>query len=240
MSIRWRSEVVVVTEHALHSGPLVPQLEALLAQRIRTGEWAVGERIPSETELATEIGVGRSSVREAVRLLVRDGLLDVRRGIGTFVVEPQTGDPGLEQLLRRSRILEVLEVRRALEAEAARLAAERAHPEGLAKVRRQLAERHARQPLDAEAFVEADLDFHQAVVELAGNSVLSALFASVRPVLHEVLVEMVRNEPIPDTACAHDALVHALEEGDPTAAVAATEANLDPVMATLREEGPRP
>ena len=101
-------------------------------------------------------------------------------------------------------------------------------PGGSRKVRRQLAERHARQPLDAEAFVEADLDFHQAVVELAGNSVLSALFASVRPVLHEVLVEMVRNEPIPDTACAHDALVHALGEGDPTAAVAATEANLDP------------
>lgn len=228
-----------MAERPLTSGPLVPQLEVLLAQRIRTGQWAVGERIPSETELASEIGVGRSSVREAVRVLVRDGLLDIRRGVGTFVSETPAGDPGFEQLLRRSRILEVLEVRRALETEAARLAAERARPEDLADVRRQLAERHARQPLDAASFVEADLDFHHAVVELAGNSVLSALFASVRPVLHEVLVEMVRNEPIPDTACAHDALVQALEERDPAAAIAATAANLDPVMATLREEGPR-
>ncbi|MCA1008597.1 FCD domain-containing protein [Rhodococcus hoagii] len=219
----------------LRSGPLVPQLEQLLRGRIDSDEWTVGHRLPSEAELAAELGVGRSSVREAVRLLARDGLLDVRHGVGTFVAEPPAV-AALEQLLRRSRVLEVLEVRRALEVEAARLAAERARPEDLADLRRQVADRHASRSSSASEFVTADLDFHRSVVVLAGNSVLTALFDSVRPLLHAALVDMVENEPaIPDTGGAHDALVVALELGDGGAAVAATTANLDPMIAKLRE-----
>lgn len=219
---------------ALRSGPLVPQLEQLLRGRIDAGEWMVGHRLPSEAELAAEIGVGRSSVREAVRLLARDGLLDVRHGVGTFVAQPPAGAE-LEQVLRRSRVLEVLEVRRALEVEAARLAAERARPEDLADIRRQVADRHASQSSSADEFVAADLDFHRSVVALAGNSVLTALFDSVRSVLHAALVDMVENEPaLPDTGEAHDALVVALELGDGAAAVTATTANLDPMIAKLR------
>ncbi|WP_305093703.1 FadR/GntR family transcriptional regulator [Prescottella sp. R16] len=226
-----------MTGHVLRSGPLVPQLEQVLRDRIDSGGWDVGERLPSEADLAAELGVGRSSVREAVRLLVRDGLLDVRHGVGTFVAEPvETAEPALEQLLRRARVLEVLEVRRALETEAARLAADRARPEDIAEIREQVADRHTRQSGGADAFVTADLEFHRSVVVLAGNSVLTALFDSVRPVLHTALVEMVDNEPeLPDTGEAHDALVDALEAGDGAAAVAATVANLDPMIAKLRE-----
>ena len=213
----------------------MPQLEELFRRRIDAGEWEVGQRLPSETELAAEVGVGRSSVREAVKLLARDGLLDVRHGVGTFVAE-SADEPALDQLLRRARVLEVLEVRRALEMEAARLAAERSRPEDLAEIRDQVADRHALQVGGADAFVAADLEFHRSVVVLAGNSVLTALFDSVRPVLHTALVEMVDNEPeLPDTGDAHDALVDALEAGDGTAAVAATAANLDPMIAKLRE-----
>lgn len=224
-----------MTGQTLRSGPLVPQLEQLLRGRIDSGEWTVGHRLPSEAELAVELGVGRSSVRESVRLLARDGLLDVRHGVGTFVAEPPAA-AALEQLLRRSRVLEVLEVRRALEVEAARLAAERARPEDLADLRGQVADRHASRSASASEFVTADLDFHRSVVVLAGNSVLTALFDSVRPLLHAALVDMVENEPaIPDTGGAHDALVVALELGDSAAAVAATTANLDPMIAKLRE-----
>ncbi|ORL99335.1 FadR/GntR family transcriptional regulator [Prescottella equi] len=219
----------------LRNGPLVPQLEQVLRGRIDSGEWPVGRRLPSEAELAAELGVGRSSVREAVRLLARDGWLDVRHGVGTFVAEPPAA-AALEQLLRRSRVLEVLEVRRALEVEAARLAAERGHSEDLADLRRQVEERHVSRSASASEFVSADLDFHRSVVVLAGNSVLTALFDSVRPVLHAALVDMVENEPaLPDTGGAHDRLVAALELGDGAAAVAATTANLDPMIASLRD-----
>jgi DNA-binding FadR family transcriptional regulator len=85
------------------------------------GTWAPSERIPSEAALAVELGVGRSSIREAIRLLARDGLLEVRHGVGTFVAAASELEHVDEftKLLRRSRILEVFEVRRALEIEAA-------------------------------------------------------------------------------------------------------------------------
>ncbi|MEV0945219.1 FCD domain-containing protein [Rhodococcus sp. NPDC049939] len=220
----------------LRSGPLVPQLEDLLAERISSGEWPLGARIPSEAELAAELGVGRSSVRETVRLLARDGLLEVRHGVGTFVARSTIAGAELEQLMRRARLLEVCEMRRALEIESARLAAERARPEDLRRLRELLGTRQDSTTAATAVLVEADLDFHAAVVDIAGNSILSVLFESIRPKLVEALSELVDHEPArPDTGCAHDDLLRALHAGDVEASVAATAANLEPVMTLLRK-----
>lgn len=223
----------------LGRGPLVPQLERLLRDRIATGTWTAGQRLPREADLAAELGVGRSSLREAIRLLVHDGVLDVRHGVGTFVAEAAP-TPDVETLLRRARLLEVFEVRRALEVEAARLAAARARPDALDPLREALRERHHRRGGDLAEFVAADLDFHAAVVALSGNPILVSLFASVRPQLHAALVELERHETeLPDTSAAHDALLHAVEAGDSDAAIAATTANIDVVIAALRPEADR-
>ncbi|MGC0366173.1 DNA-binding FadR family transcriptional regulator [Rhodococcus sp. 27YEA15] len=221
----------------LHNGPLVPQLEQLLRSRITESTWAPSERIPSEAALAVELGVGRSSIREAVRLLAREGLLDVRHGVGTFVAATPAVEPAVEftALLRRSRILEVFEVRRALEVEAARLAAERAHIGDLVELERRLALRHSRFKGEIDHFVDADLDFHTEVVRLSGNAVLLSLFESVRPLLRETLVEMTaRVDTVPDTSHAHDQLLDALRNADPDAAVTATRANIDTIVSRLR------
>ncbi|TQF66972.1 FadR family transcriptional regulator [Rhodococcus spelaei] len=227
----------------LRTGPLVPRVEQVLRERISAGDWAVAQRIPNEAALATELGVGRSSVREAIRLIARDGLLDVRHGVGTFVTEPPDDDGDLGRLLRRARLLEVCEARTALEVEAARLAAERARPDELTALRDRLGRRHdSNGPRESapDRFVAADLDFHRGVVDLAGNQVLSALFTSVLPLLHTAMVELVTGEPeLPDTSCAHDDLLAALERGDPDGAEAATRANLDTIMTQLREGGAR-
>jgi DNA-binding FadR family transcriptional regulator len=226
----------VTARHALRNGPLVPQLETLLAEFIRVERWAVGTRIPSEAELAAELGVGRSSVREAVRLLAKDGLVDVRHGVGTFVARPVVSNAGIDRLLSRARLLEVYEVRRALEIEAARLAAERAGPQDLDRLRAHLVRRHESRAEPSPVFVAMDLEFHATILEIAGNSILSALFESIRPQLLEALTDLVDNVPgRPDTHCAHDDLVRALESGDADAAVAATAANLDPVLRILRK-----
>ncbi|GAA1269593.1 hypothetical protein GCM10009665_67540 [Kitasatospora nipponensis] len=226
------------TGDGLRRGPLVPQLEARLRELLAEGRWQVADRLPNEAAMAREFGVGRSSVREAVRLLVRDGLLDVRHGVGTFVTDPadRPAHPGeVGELLRRARLLEVYEVRRALEVEAARLAAERATAAELRALRERLGDRQARRRLSAAAFVEADLAFHQAVVELAGNAVLLDLFTAILPVLRAALVELVEHEPqLPDTSCAHSDLLTALEAGDAGAATAATLHNLEAVVRLLR------
>ncbi|MGY0057568.1 FadR/GntR family transcriptional regulator [Streptomyces sp. LZ34] len=229
----------------LRHGRVVPQVEGALRDMLREGRWEPGERLPNEVRLAAELGVGRSSVREAVRLLARDGLLDVRHGSGTFVTrtEPEqagaAGEPDLRHLLRRARLLEVYEVRRALEVEAARLAARRTRPEDVARLAADLKRRQEAAGAGPAAFVDADLEFHRTVVELSGNAVLLGLFTSVLPVLREALVEMVTYETgLPDLSCAHADLLDALARGDATAAIAATTRHLESVMTLVGLAGP--
>src|SRR5829696_1945154 len=108
--------------HLLVRAPLVDQAIASLRDRVLAGVWAVGERLPAEPALAADLGVGRSTVREAVRALAHAGVLEVRQGAGTFVrAAPAAAELALR--LQRAQALEVYEVRRALEVEAAALAA---------------------------------------------------------------------------------------------------------------------
>lgn len=108
---------------------VVEQLRTQLAE----GEWAVGDRIPTEHELAEQLGVGRNTVREAVRVLVHAGLLESLQGNGTFV--RSTADPAaVLRTMRHAGALDVLELRVALEAEAARLAAVRREPGDLERL----------------------------------------------------------------------------------------------------------
>src|SRR6266568_464884 len=65
--------------------PLVAQAAAAIRTRIKTGRWQLGEQLPSEPQLATELGISRGTLRESVRLLISNGLLDRRHGVGTFV-----------------------------------------------------------------------------------------------------------------------------------------------------------
>ncbi|GAA2807390.1 FadR/GntR family transcriptional regulator [Saccharopolyspora taberi] len=216
-------------------GPLVPQVEERLRELLRQERWPVGARLPNEVRLAAELGVGRSSVREAVRLLAREGLLDVRHGAGTFVAE-RPAEP-VEVMLRRARLLEVYEVRRALEVEAARLAARRVRPEDAEALTERLRRRQELLGGTPGEFVDADLEFHREVVELSGNAVLLGLFDSVRPLLREALVDAVVHEPdLPDVSCAHADLLAALHRGDADAAIAATERNLADVMRMISEK----
>ncbi|MEB4613198.1 FadR/GntR family transcriptional regulator, partial [Leucobacter sp. M11] len=89
--------------------------EALLA-RIRAGEWAPGDRLPGETTLAAQLGVGRSTVREAIRSLAARGILLPRHGSGVYLTEPDT-EHARDTLILRSTIRTVLEARLAIEAE---------------------------------------------------------------------------------------------------------------------------
>ncbi|HKS49845.1 MAG TPA: GntR family transcriptional regulator, partial [Amycolatopsis sp.] len=102
---------------------LVELTTSQLHDQITSGTWPVGSRIPAETELAEMLGVGRSTVREAIRALVHIGLLEARQGTGTFVRTLST--EGWESLVRKAAVLEVYEVRGGLEFQAARLAAAR-------------------------------------------------------------------------------------------------------------------
>ncbi|MFH9957167.1 FadR/GntR family transcriptional regulator [Streptomyces roseolus] len=188
----------------------VEQLRAQLAE----GEWSVGDRIPTEHELAQQLGVGRNTVREAVRVLVHAGLLESRQGNGTFV--RSTADPAaVLHGVRHAGARDVLEVRTALEAEAARLAAERRDTHDLLRLRAALTTLREEGDRDADA----DLAFHLAVVGATHNAAFIEVYRFFSTQVHEVLVEALGDRAMPPVDIdAHEALVAAVEAGDADAA----------------------
>ncbi|MFE1906654.1 FadR/GntR family transcriptional regulator [Streptomyces gardneri] len=193
---------------------LVDSVVEQLRAQLTDGEWAVGDRIPTEHELAQQLGVGRNTVREAVRVLVHAGLLESRQGNGTFV--RSTADPAaVLRGVRHAGAADVLELRVALEAEAARLAAARRDTHDLLRLRAALTTLREEGDRDADA----DLAFHLAVVGATHNATFVEVYRFFSAQVHEVLVEALGDREMPPVDIdAHEALVEAVEAGDPEAA----------------------
>lgn len=207
---------------------LVTQVVDAWRARLSSGEagWQVGNKLPAEYRLAEDLGVGRSTVREAVRVLANEGWLESRQGSGTFIRRNAEAPAGLLSRLRVARIAEVFEARHGFEAEAARLAALRRTEHDLTHIERCLARRSDSMSRGRTlAFVDADVDFHTAVVRASHNSVLIDLFASFTEVLTEALIDLHSNNLTSDESTrAHHLLAAAIREGDPVAAQAAARA----------------
>jgi DNA-binding FadR family transcriptional regulator len=207
-----------------------------LREQLSAGAWPVGTRLPAETDLATQLGVGRSTVREAVRVLVAAGQLETRQGSGTYVLALQP-PPEWEPRVRRADVLDVYEVREALESQAARLAAQRRTPDDLAAIDAALVAREAaRATGEVEPFVDADLAFHHAIVAASHNALLQEMFRSFLGALRAALVHVVEETvlDVVDDARAHADLAAAIRAGDPDAAIAATHANVTVTGGQLR------
>lgn len=156
---------------------------AYLRGRISTGEWAVGDRIPVEAELADQMGVGRSTVREAVRSLASLGMLETNPGRGTFVRSASPTSALLNDFLSDFSLEEILSYRRALEIEAAQQAAHHRTDEDLAALEIAAEEELgcSRCPVlntgnDVSAF---DSRFHQLLFVAAKNRLLASLYAGI-------------------------------------------------------------
>ncbi|MBP1326163.1 DNA-binding FadR family transcriptional regulator [Leucobacter exalbidus] len=170
--------------------PLADQAADLLLTRIRSGEWTLGEKLPGETTLAPQLGVGRSTVREAIRQLAGRGVLASRQGAGVFVTALDVPEDW-DAVLRRTNILSVIEARIAIEAEAASLAAARRTPADLRAIRRALTDRSENR-VEIERLVDSDTAFHRAIIIAAHNPILLELFDSFTPRLREAMIEMLR------------------------------------------------
>lgn len=160
--------------------PLGTQLADTFRELIVSRTWPVGQKIPSEHELALKLGVSRATVREALRALSIAGLLEPRVGDGTYVLATDEIS-GVLAREETSMLLEhVLDARAGLEAASARLAAWQASPHSLVELAAALLARTtAHDTGDMPAFVAADADFHRAVVFASGNPVLIRLYDAV-------------------------------------------------------------
>lgn len=158
---------------------LAEELAGRLRQQIAGGKFGLGEKLPAEPELMRIFGVGRSTVREAVKTLSNMGLLEVQQGAGTFVANLSASDEPLEQRLKRADIHDLDEVRKILEVAIAGKAAERRGRRDTDKIEKYLADRKTAAEAGAlEECIEADVNFHVAVAEAAHNDILCELYRS--------------------------------------------------------------
>jgi DNA-binding FadR family transcriptional regulator len=201
--------------------PLVGQVISQLRAQISSGEWPVGRRLPPEPELAAALGVGRNTLREAVLALVHAGMLERRQGSGTYVRADTEMSTAVARRVAEARIADVIEVRRALEVEAARLAAQRRTAEDMIALDAALVAREAAWGTgDPAAFVEADVVLHMAVVAAAHNQVLAELYHDFREALRESLAGTVGPDLSPERHVDHARLIEAVRSGDPDLAAA--------------------
>lgn len=152
-----------------------------LRRHIAAGTWPVGSRIPIEPELAEQIGVGRSTVREAVRSLASVGMLETLPGRGTFVRSASPTSALLNEFLSDFTLEEILSYRRALEIEAAQQASMHRTDEDLAALEQALIEEKGctRCPVlnHGEESTAFNSKFHRLLFDAAKNRLLSSLYA---------------------------------------------------------------
>ncbi|MCF3965517.1 FadR/GntR family transcriptional regulator [Streptomyces fuscigenes] len=200
---------------------LSDQVITQLRRQITSGEWPVGSRVPTEPELAEQLGVARNTVREAVRALAHTGLLDIRQGSGTYVVATSELAGVMHRRFAGADAGHVAEVRATLESSAARLAALRRTERDLRQLDVLLERRAAAwHGADLDGFVAADTALHLAVVSAAHNEVLTTLYADLGDVVREALRDQVHGVPEPEGLMDHTRLVEALRAGDAETAAA--------------------
>ncbi|MEU0842158.1 FadR/GntR family transcriptional regulator [Streptomyces sp. NPDC005962] len=203
---------------------LADQVIAQLRAEITSGEWPVGSRIPTEPELVEQLGVARNTVREAVRALAHNGLLDIRQGSGTYVLATSELAGVMHRRFATAESRHVAELRSALETKAAQLAAERRTVQDLKQLDAQLDRRErAWESGDADVFAEADATLHMAIVAASHNDVLAALYADLGSVVRDFLRADV-GDMRPETHMDHARLVEAIRarDGERAAAEAST------------------
>jgi len=198
--------------------------------------------LPTQQALAERHRVSRLTIREAVRVLQEHNVLRVEQGRGTYV-NPRSQWTSLVSVHRASsratssieRALSVMEVRRIIEVEAARLAAARRTPDDLARLRDAYGRMvQADAAGDAQASAAADLDFHHAIISSCNNPYLTALYSPLTDVIASLRIRTVSWPGVCRHAIEeHRAILAMIAASSPDAAAAAMRSHLDQTVNDL-------
>ncbi|MBO0995411.1 FadR/GntR family transcriptional regulator [Bacillus sp. SD088] len=184
---------------------LVEQVVMQIESLIEKGHWTVGDKLPPEMELMEEFAVSRNTLREAIRALVHAGLLETKQGSGTLVRSSSSLGAAMERHLEKSNLIETLEVRLALEREAAQLAAVHRNDEDLHQLEFYMEQCRDTAQRDAvEDFISADMAFHKAMVKASHNQLLQELYEYMTDPLYTSISKLM----IIDTSFACEKMIH--------------------------------
>jgi GntR family transcriptional repressor for pyruvate dehydrogenase complex len=185
----WNEGAEKTVYQAIQTSRLYEQIVQQIENSIIKGLLKPGDQLPSERELALQFGVSRTAVREAVKTLREKGLVEAFSGRGTFVTDgtSQATRQSLDRMIRIGQtesFMNLVEVREILEPHIAAMAAVRASEQDFAAMSEAI-QAMDKSNSEPEAFIEADLDFHLALAEAAGNPLILSLIDSIVGVLRE-------------------------------------------------------
>lgn len=220
---------------------LAAQVEDQLMDYILNTPINIGEKIPNEYELAEQYSVGRSTIRETVKSLVSKGILEIRRGDGTYVISTNSleDDPlGLSKFTDKYELaLELFEVRLMLEPEIASLAAQKASDEEKKTIMR-LCDEVENLYRSGKNHTKKDLEFHTAIANASGNSVVCTLMPLIQTTII-TFVNLTYHKLMEETIQTHKAIAEAILRGDSVGAKCAMIMHLTynrQMLVKLKEE----
>jgi len=227
--------------HPVESQRLYERVAQQIGDKVRAGEFAPGQRLPAERDLAKTLGVSRPVVREAMIALEIAGLVEVRTGSGAYVREQAPAEADVHAGESPS---DILNARSLIEGETAALAAERASDIDIDVIAAQIVimerEHHAGRPWHI-----ADLDFHTAIARATGNAALAGVVERLWQTQHGAMFALLSErvnltENWPATLNGHLAILAAIRARDGEAAKAAMRAHLEQVLEVLIGDGENP
>lgn len=219
-----------------------------LNQLILDGAYKPGEQLPSERDLASQFGVARGPVREALRALALVGLIEIKPGLGAFVRDRDSlsEDEGTiaDMVLQEvANVRDVYEARKVIETGLIMLAAEKVNPEQLEKLQQLMVSMQCVEnqvPCPVEDFIQLHSEFDLIVAEAAGNRVLLEIFRSLRKLEQEAHKKVLRlPEAVMNSNRQHEAILRALTDHDLEAAEWAAKlhfGSVEPLLKNRLEE----
>lgn len=204
---------------------------------ISNGEWAPGTKIPSENELAKEMGVSRISIRSAIQRLSSIGLVESKQGEGTFVCE-YDGTQQFKRLIPTMALGEhglrnVMELRMVIEGSSAALAAKRCDEDSIATLK-EIYEKH-KNTEDLSEAARLDLLFHYNVAKTTNNPLIMQVFSILSDFFSESFREIVQSMGTTQALHYHSAIINAFENHDEDKAFAMMDKHVRETVSFLEE-----
>jgi GntR family transcriptional repressor for pyruvate dehydrogenase complex len=223
---------------------LSDQVAEVLAAEIRAGRLAVGEKLPTEAALVEQFSVSRTVIREAVSRLKSLGLVDSRQGSGMYVKDAGFSPLNFDAKFAVSKqaVIQMVEVRRALEAEVAALAAQRRTPADVHRIRHSIAALEQAVSAGGDG-VDEDVQFHRAIAEAARNPFLIGTLEYLGQFLRGATRVTRANEArradfASQVQDEHERISRAIEAGEPVAARQAASQHMDNAIQRIEQADP--
>lgn len=209
----------------LQKESLAEQLTNLLKNEIAQGKYSVGQKLPTEAQLVQDYGIGRSTVREAIKALSNIGLLSVQQGRGTYVEKQTVNEESIDHRMARANIKELNEVREILELKIAEKAALNRTAKDLKNIEKSLEARKLyAESGDLVNCIEADINFHLAVAKASHNEMLYDIYKATSEHLKNWFQKTYKDtSTLKESHERHVALFRCIEAGDSLKAWKATE-----------------